>query len=195
MRDQDGKAGRGAGCRGHPRARRRDGGVRNRPEAVLGDFATPDTLVSFGLDDVAFRYGSRRKRRYLIRRGDGYYVFAAQWDIRNEESCRYLPQPGGDWWADFYPADPVQRPTGPLGDGCHPVNYDVAAKTVGGPSRREGRGRGDGLLFAAAALVVVLLVQQTAKRGARLVYEQGVGVIPGPVAPPPPAGERAPPPR
>jgi uncharacterized membrane protein len=35
------------------------------------------------------------------------------------------------------------------------------------------------LLYAAAALAMVVLVQQTAERGARLVYEQGVGVIPG----------------
>ena len=101
-----------------------------RPEAVLGDFATPDTLVSFGLDEVAFLYGSRWKQRYLTRRGDDYYVFPAQWDIQNEEWRRYFPQPGGDWWADFYPADPMQRPTGPLCDGCHSVNYDVAEKTV-----------------------------------------------------------------
>ena len=101
-----------------------------RPEAVLGDFATPDTLVSFGLDEVAFLYGSRWKQRYLTRRGDDYYVFPAQWDIQNEEWRRYFPQPGGDWWADVYPADPMQRPTGPLCDGCHSVNYDVAAKTV-----------------------------------------------------------------
>ena len=35
------------------------------------------------------------------------------------------------------------------------------------------------LLFAAAAVVIAVLVQQTAERGARLVYEHGVGVIPG----------------
>jgi uncharacterized membrane protein len=35
------------------------------------------------------------------------------------------------------------------------------------------------LLYAAAAVAMVVLVQQTAERGARLVYEQGVGVIPG----------------
>ena len=61
--------------------------------------------------------------------------------------------------------------------------------------RVRGAGRGVRLLFAAAGLVVVLLVQQTAERGARLVYEQGVGVIPGLVAPPPPAGDSAPAPR
>jgi uncharacterized membrane protein len=36
-------------------------------------------------------------------------------------------------------------------------------------------------LFLALGLIAVVLVQQTAERGARLVYEQGVGVVPGPV--------------
>ena len=34
--------------------------------------------------------------------------------------------------------------------------------------------------LALAGFVVLLLVQQTAERGARLVYEQGVGVIGAP---------------
>ena len=32
--------------------------------------------------------------------------------------------------APFYPADNFKRPTGPLCDGCHSVNYDIATKTV-----------------------------------------------------------------
>ena len=34
-----------------------------------------------------------------------------------------------DWWTPLYPAD-AKRPTGPLCDGCHSVNYDVRTKTV-----------------------------------------------------------------
>jgi predicted CXXCH cytochrome family protein len=33
------------------------------------------------------------------------------------------------WWVPFYPADNARRPTGPLCDGCHSVNYDITAKT------------------------------------------------------------------
>ena len=36
------------------------------------------------------------------------------------------------------------------------------------------------VLFLALGLAVLALVQQTAERGARLVYEQGVGVVSGP---------------
>ena len=39
-------------------------------------------------------------------------------------------RPGTDWWAVHYPADQMQRPTGPLCDGCHSVNYDIKTKTV-----------------------------------------------------------------
>ena len=38
--------------------------------------------------------------------------------------------PGSDWWTAFYPNDNMQRPTGPLCDGCHSVNYNIQTKTV-----------------------------------------------------------------
>jgi predicted CXXCH cytochrome family protein len=37
-------------------------------------------------------------------------------------------QPNTDWWVPFYPADNMKRPTGPLCDGCHSVNYDIQTK-------------------------------------------------------------------
>ncbi len=50
------------------------------------------------------------------------------------------------------------------------------------------------ILFVALGVVVAVMVQQTAERGARLVYEQGVGVIPGPVPAPVDDPDREPPP-
>lgn len=32
---------------------------KEHPEAALGDFLHPDPLVTFGLDQIAFVYGSR----------------------------------------------------------------------------------------------------------------------------------------
>ena len=90
-----------------------------RPDVVLGDFSTPNNLVTFSLEDVAFTYGSKWKQRYFTQVGGDYYVFPAQWDVQNGEWRRYFPQPGGDWWTEHYPVDPMQRPTGPLCDGCH----------------------------------------------------------------------------
>ena len=101
-----------------------------RPDVVLGDFSTPNDLVTFSLEDVAFTYGSKWKQRYFTRVGDDYFVFPAQWDVQNGLWRRYFPQPGGDWWTEQYPVDPMQRPTGPLCDGCHSVNFDVGTKTV-----------------------------------------------------------------
>jgi len=35
-----------------------------------------------------------------------------------------------DWWVPHYPADNMQRPAGPLCDGCHSVNCNIQTKTV-----------------------------------------------------------------
>jgi predicted CXXCH cytochrome family protein len=50
--------------------------------------------------------------------------------VQNKTWRAYSPRPGTDWWTAFYPDDQMQRPAGPLCDGCHSVNYDVKAKTV-----------------------------------------------------------------
>ena len=42
---------------------------------------------------------------------------------------QYFVPNSGDWWAPLYPPDNFQRPTGPLCDGCHSVNYDIKTKT------------------------------------------------------------------
>jgi predicted CXXCH cytochrome family protein len=100
------------------------------PDAIVADFSTPNPLVTFRKEDIAFTYGSKWKQRYFTKRGDDYYVFPAQWDVRAKTWRRYYVEPGTDWWAEHYPADQMQRPTGPLCDGCHSVNYDIAKKTV-----------------------------------------------------------------
>jgi len=102
---------------------------QERPASILADFETDSPLVTFGTDDITFTYGSKWKQRYFTRRGDDLFVLPAQWDVQNRNWRRYHPQPGGDWWTDFYPNDPMQRPTGPLCDGCHSVNYDLQTKT------------------------------------------------------------------
>ena len=100
------------------------------PEAVIPDFSTPDPLLTFTLDDVAFTYGSKWKQRYFTKVGDDYFPLPAQWDITHKAWRAYLVQPNTDWWVSHYPADNMKRPTGPLCDGCHSVNYNVQKKTV-----------------------------------------------------------------
>jgi len=102
--------------------------VNERPEAVLGDFSTPNPLVTFGIEDVDFTYGSKWKQRYFTSIGDDYFVLPAQWDVMNETWRRYNPMT--EWWAEHYPTDQMQRPTGPLCDGCHSTNYDIETKQV-----------------------------------------------------------------
>ena len=100
------------------------------PDVILADFQADSPLVTFGREDVVFTYGSKWKQRYYTQIGDDYFVFPAQWDVQNREWRRYYVRPGTDWWAEFYPEDQMQRPTGPLCDGCHSVNYDIQTKTV-----------------------------------------------------------------
>ncbi len=103
---------------------------RVHPEAVLGDFSKPNPLVTFRLSDVAFVYGSKWKQRYFARSGNTYYVLPAQWDIQNRVWRPYHVGKNNDWWYAFYPEDNKDRPTGPLCDGCHSVNYNIATGEV-----------------------------------------------------------------
>ena len=100
------------------------------PEAILPDLSKPDPLLTFKKEDIAFTYGSKWKQRYFTKIGDDYFVLPAQWDVRNAIWRPYYVKPGTDWWVPHYPADQMQRPTGPLCDGCHSVNYNVTTKQV-----------------------------------------------------------------
>ncbi|MGC1560203.1 MAG: c-type cytochrome, partial [Bradyrhizobium sp.] len=103
---------------------------REHPDAIIPDLSKPDPLLTFTKDDIALVYGSRWKQRYFKKVGDVYFVFPAQWDVAHKTWRRYFVANGTDWWATFYPPDNFQRPTGPLCDGCHSVNYDITARTV-----------------------------------------------------------------
>jgi predicted CXXCH cytochrome family protein len=103
---------------------------KEHPDAITPDLTQKDPLVTFTKDDIAFVYGSKWKQRYFKKVGDDYYPLAAQWDINHKIWRAYLAPTGGDWWTAFYPPDNMQRPTGPLCDGCHSVNYNIETKTV-----------------------------------------------------------------
>ncbi|HEX3769530.1 MAG TPA: cytochrome c3 family protein [Polyangiaceae bacterium] len=101
---------------------------REHPDAVLPDLTKPDPLLTFGVGDIAFVYGSRWKQRYFKKSGDDYVPLPAQWDVTHGVWRPYVVK--DDWWVSFYPPDNAQRPTGPLCDGCHSVHYDVATHAV-----------------------------------------------------------------
>jgi predicted CXXCH cytochrome family protein len=100
------------------------------PDAITPDISKPNPIFNFTKDDVALVYGSRWKQRYFKKIGDDYFPLPVQWDVANKTWRRYFVANGTDWWAVLYPPDNFQRPTGPLCDGCHSVNYDVKTKTV-----------------------------------------------------------------
>src|ERR1700732_5135721 len=100
------------------------------PDAVIPDLSKSDPLVKFTKDDIAFVYGSKWKQRYFTKIGDDYFPLDAQWDVTYRRWLRYFVADGTDWWVPHYPADNLQRPTGPTCDGCHSVNYNVRTKSV-----------------------------------------------------------------
>jgi predicted CXXCH cytochrome family protein len=103
---------------------------RQHPDAIIPDLAT-NNIYKFSKDQLAFVYGSIWKQRYFTKIGDDYFPLPAQWEVVNKKWSKYqVPPTGGDWWAQFYPGDNFHRPTGPLCDGCHSVNYDIHAKQV-----------------------------------------------------------------
>ena len=103
---------------------------REHPDAIIPDLSKPDPLLTFTKDDIAFVYGSNWKQRYFKKVGDDYFPLPAQWDVTHKMWRQYFVTNGTDWWVPFYPPDNFQRPTGPLCDGCHSVNYDIETKTV-----------------------------------------------------------------
>jgi predicted CXXCH cytochrome family protein len=100
------------------------------PDAIAPDLTKPDPLVTFTKEDIAFVYGSRWKQRYFKKVGDDYFPLPAQWDFTHQKWAPYFVKNGTDWWSTLYPPDNMQRPTGPLCDGCHSVDYDIATQKV-----------------------------------------------------------------
>ena len=100
------------------------------PDAIIPDLTKADPLVNFTKSEIALVYGSKWKQRYFKKIGDDYFPMPSQWDVMHKIWKPYFVKNGTDWWATLYPPDNFQRPTGPLCDGCHSVNYDVSTKTV-----------------------------------------------------------------
>ena len=100
------------------------------PAIIVGDFSKPNPLVTFKPADVDFVYGDKWKQRYFYKKGNDYFVYPVQWDIQNKVWRAYHPAKGTDWWTAVYPEDQAQRPTGPLCDGCHSVNYNLSTHEV-----------------------------------------------------------------
>jgi predicted CXXCH cytochrome family protein len=102
---------------------------KDHPDAIIPNLAT-NTVAKFTKDQVALVYGSIWKQRYFTKVGDDYFPLSAQWDIGNRKWLPYHVPNTGDWWTAFYPADNMQRPTGPTCDGCHSVDYNTHTKQV-----------------------------------------------------------------
>jgi len=103
------------------------------PDAFAADPQTAPEELRFSKDEVAFVYGSKWKQRYFKKQGDTFVPMPVQWNIETKKWSKYHVPDAGDWWAVKYPdpaGDNSKRPTGPLCDGCHSVNYNIQTKKV-----------------------------------------------------------------
>jgi len=103
---------------------------RQHPDAILPDLSKPNPVHPFSAGEVALVYGSKWKQRYFKKIGEDYFPLPVQWDVTNKAWAPYFVRAGTDWWVPFYPPDNFKRPTGPLCDGCHSVNYNIRTKQV-----------------------------------------------------------------
>jgi len=101
---------------------------KEHPDAIIPDLSKPDPAVTFTKDQIAWVYGSKWKQRYFTKVGDDFFPLGAQWDVTHRQWRPYQVANGTDWWTAFYPGGNNTRPTGPLCDGCHSVNYDIRTK-------------------------------------------------------------------
>src|SRR5215467_6915398 len=70
------------------------------------------------------------KQRYFVKQGDDYVPLGVQWNFAQRKWLPYHVGPRTDWWTAVYPDDNRQRPTGPLCDGCHSVDYSIRRHQV-----------------------------------------------------------------
>ncbi len=108
---------------------------RTHPDAIIPDLGKPDPLVTFTKRRHRLRLWQPLEAAVLQERRRRLFPLPAQWDVTHKIWRQYFVPNGTDWWATLYPPDNMQRPTGPLCDGCHSVNYDIATK----PHRVECR--------------------------------------------------------
>ena len=103
---------------------------REHPDAIIPDLSQARPLLTFTKDDVAFVYGSRWKQRYFTQDRRRLFSAARAVGRHAQDLAALFRAEQHRLVGPLYPPDNFKRPTGPLCDGCHSVNYDIATKTV-----------------------------------------------------------------
>ena len=104
---------------------------KTHPDAFAADPATAPEELRFSKEEVAFTYGNRWKQRYFKKSGDTYVPLPVQFNFETKKWSKYHVADGTDWWAVHYPdpkGDNSNRPTAPLCDGCHSVDFNIDIK-------------------------------------------------------------------
>ena len=112
---------------GSRRAWRTSSGIPEHPDAIIPDFRQAESARHVHEGQIAFVYGSKWKQRYFTKVGDDYFPLPAQWDVTHGLAA--VPRREGNRLVDgVLPPENSRRPTGPLCDGCHSVNYNIQTR-------------------------------------------------------------------
>ena len=102
---------------------------KQHPEAIVGDFSTPNPLVTFKPEDIAFTTAPSGSSATGRNRATIISSFP-----RSGTSVTKSGVPITSAWHRLVgaalPRGAESRPTGPLCDGCHSVNYDIKTHAV-----------------------------------------------------------------
>jgi hypothetical protein len=91
--------------------------VNLEPLANIGDFRTPDDVLTFTKEEVAYTLGSQWKQQYLKKEGDDIIVLPAQYNVFTGE------------WKPYYQDEPAKRSWFNECAGCHATGVDPEKKT------------------------------------------------------------------
>lgn len=80
-------------------------------EEILGDFLTPNPLVTFKKEDITYVIGSKWEQVYMRKIKDDYYVFPAKWMVTTQQ---WVPYKVHSW---------QKTPASIKCNGCHTTGY------------------------------------------------------------------------
>ena len=110
---------------------------REHPEAIIPDFSKPDPLVTFTHDRRRARV-RQQVEAALLHEGRRRLLPARRAVGRHAQAVASVPRASRTPTGGCRSIRPTtaKRPTGPLCDGCHSVNYDIQTKSRDRVERR-----------------------------------------------------------
>ncbi|MCH7557238.1 MAG: hypothetical protein IIB56_07245 [Planctomycetes bacterium] len=106
--------------------------VKERPEAIVGDFSKLPEDADFSQDEIVYTIGGKFKQRYMLlsynKGTEDYVIGNYQWNTQLQHWQPYAPYK--DWYIDGFVHDNKQVHTSRTCDGCHFVGFMSREKRI-----------------------------------------------------------------